>query len=131
MWMDVASAVPAHWGQPTQELAAFSCTGTSVLAHGAELMVTLHECSDSCVLSAFRTLLNEGLATMPCLAKRLTSELILHINVSSRVIWRVLQFPPNCGTEGPGAGGPCKLQTQLNTLRNSQASCPELPVYTW
>ncbi|XP_049641578.1 interferon-induced GTP-binding protein Mx2 [Suncus etruscus] len=30
----------------------------------------------------FRTLLDEGLATMPCLAKKLTSELILHINKS-------------------------------------------------
>lgn len=43
----------------------------------------LPECP--CVLSRLRALLEEGKATVPCLAERLTNELILHINVSQRV----------------------------------------------
>jgi len=52
-----------------------------------------------CVLSCLRALLEEGKATVPCLAERLTNELILHINKSLPLLEKQIRESHQRATE--------------------------------
>lgn len=89
----------------------------------------LPECP--CVLSRLRALLQEGKATVPCLAERLTNELILHINVSQRgwvASCRNYSLPKSLGRATAQLPAPAAQQVHsANQIAHGQRFPTELP----
>ena len=74
-----------------------------------------------CALSGFRVLLEEGKATVPCLAERLTTELIWHINVSQWVELQALKMAA-CPSHFLSHGLTKTLQWTVQTSRQQAHS---------